>query len=245
MYWWNASKLAADFREGRVDEKERFKYYLATVIAWNIIVQTIFRYGDLSWRAHLLFSLTILIITVVGTVLCYGANKRGDDTDFIPRMICLGWPIGFRLAVIFGGFILVLVFSESLPAKPVAPETLWQAILETLQRRWNTTLGIYGMGFMVVYYSDIYQCLISITQVRGAEDQIQVQEAGWSPGRIAALILAVSGAAVMLAAMSIATLDLGEYNQLVGLISVSAVGIWLLIFVCILVWVQRSFAKHR
>jgi hypothetical protein len=29
MYWWNVSKLAEDLREGRVEEKERFKYYFA------------------------------------------------------------------------------------------------------------------------------------------------------------------------------------------------------------------------
>ncbi len=33
MYWLNVSKLAEDLREGRVDERERFKYYLATFAA--------------------------------------------------------------------------------------------------------------------------------------------------------------------------------------------------------------------
>jgi hypothetical protein len=244
MYWWKASKLAVDFREGRVDEKERFKYYLATIIAWNIVVQTVFRYGEVSWRLHLLFALVILIANVVGIVLCFRANKKGDDTDFISRMICLGWPVGIRLAVIFGAFILVLVFVESLPTKPVAPQNLWSTILETLQRRWNTILGTYGMGVIWLYYSGIYDCLNSIAQERGAENLIQAQKAGWTPGRIAFPVLAGSGAAVMLMAMGIAALDFGEYNQLGGLISISAVALWLLMFVCILVWVQRSFAKH-
>jgi hypothetical protein len=244
MYWWNASKLAADFREGRVDEKERFKYYLATVVAWNILVQTVFRYGVVYWGAHLLCAGLILIINVAGIVLCFRANQRGDNVDFIPRMICLGWPVGIRLAVIFGAFTLVIVFVDSLPAKPAAPETLWSTVLETLQRRCDTTLGIYGTGFMVVYYSDIYECLVSIDQERGAENLISTQKVRWSAGRIASLVLGVSGAVVMLIAMSIAALDLGEYNELGGLLSISAVGIWLMMFVCILVWLQRSFPKH-
>lgn len=36
MYWWNITKLADDLRDDRVDEEERFKYYLAAFIAWNI-----------------------------------------------------------------------------------------------------------------------------------------------------------------------------------------------------------------
>jgi hypothetical protein len=39
MYWLRAGKLAEDFREGRVDEKERLKYYIATFIALNVTVQ--------------------------------------------------------------------------------------------------------------------------------------------------------------------------------------------------------------
>ena len=43
MYWLSVSKLAEDLREGRVDQKEQFKYYLATFILWNIFVQLFFR----------------------------------------------------------------------------------------------------------------------------------------------------------------------------------------------------------
>ncbi len=244
MYWWNASKLAADFREGRVDEKERFKYYLATVITWNVVVQTVFRYGDVSWREHLLYALVMLIITGVGTVLCFRANKRGDDTDFVPRIICLGWPVGIRLSVFFGALILVTVSVESLPAKPVAPQTLWSAILETLQRQWNTMSWLYGTWFVSWYYSDIYRYLVYVAQKREVEGLIQAQKVGWTPGRIAFPVLCSTGVVVMFMAMWIPALDLGEYNRLGGILSISAVGIWLLMFVCILVWLQRSFPKH-
>jgi hypothetical protein len=49
-----------------------------------------------------LISASIFVaITIIGIVLCYRANRRGDNTDFIGRMICLSWPIGIKLGVVF------------------------------------------------------------------------------------------------------------------------------------------------
>ena len=39
MYWWNVSQLAQDFQEGRVEEKERFKYYLAYSIVTAVVYE--------------------------------------------------------------------------------------------------------------------------------------------------------------------------------------------------------------
>jgi hypothetical protein len=41
MYWWNASKPAEDSREGRVDDKERSNYSLATCVVWSIVALTL------------------------------------------------------------------------------------------------------------------------------------------------------------------------------------------------------------
>jgi len=40
------------------------------------------------------------VVTIGGTVLCYRANKRGHNSDFIGRMICLTWPIGIKVTVL-------------------------------------------------------------------------------------------------------------------------------------------------
>jgi hypothetical protein len=109
MYWWNVSKLAEDFREGRVEEKERLKYFLAATIVWGIAAEPLFWY-------HHTFRLAVNAITAVvgrtttilGTVLCYRANKSGDNTDFIGRMICLGWPICIKLLVLFVPIMVIV-----------------------------------------------------------------------------------------------------------------------------------------
>lgn len=48
MYWWKTSKLVEDLREGRVDEKERFKYFMATLVAWNVAAQAFLYSGFFS-----------------------------------------------------------------------------------------------------------------------------------------------------------------------------------------------------
>jgi hypothetical protein len=111
MYWWNVAKLAEDFREGRVEEKERFKYFLATSIVWCIGAQPFFYYGSAFKIADLIYAAVGLTVTISGTVLCYRANRSGDNSDFIGRMICLSWPISIMLAVtILIGTFLFLMF---------------------------------------------------------------------------------------------------------------------------------------
>jgi hypothetical protein len=109
MYWWNVSKLAEDFREGRVEEKERFKYYLATIFAWGIVAEPLFWYGHrFNLVADVVTAVGGLAITIMGTVMCYRANKSGDNIDFIGRMLCLGWPIAIKIVVMFSALTLII-----------------------------------------------------------------------------------------------------------------------------------------
>lgn len=110
MYWWNVAKLAEDLREGRVEEKERFKYFLATSILWALGPQPFLYYGQTFKVMDVISAVVLLAITVIGTILCYRANRSGDDTDFIGRMICLGWPVLIKVAVLG----IVVVFFEAL-----------------------------------------------------------------------------------------------------------------------------------
>jgi hypothetical protein len=113
MYWFSVSKLAEDLHEGRVDEQERLKYYLGTFVAWNLSTQLFLYYGG-PFETERLGSVALSIaVTIVGILSCYGANKCGDNTDFIGRMICLGWHCAFRMAALF-----VAIFSIVFVAGP-------------------------------------------------------------------------------------------------------------------------------
>jgi uncharacterized membrane-anchored protein YitT (DUF2179 family) len=99
MYFWNAEKLAEDFREGRVDERERFKYYFGYMIVLAV-GHLLPRSDVLSYDMEtLIFGVVFLIIAALGILLCYKANSSRDNRDFIARMICLTWPISIRLSV--------------------------------------------------------------------------------------------------------------------------------------------------
>ena len=111
MYWWNVSKLAEDLRERRVEEKERFKYYIAFIVLYGVTLELANYFPVPFNMARLIYSAATLIIIITGTILCHRANRSGDNADFIGRMICLGWPIFVKLLVlsivIFFGFEIV------------------------------------------------------------------------------------------------------------------------------------------
>jgi hypothetical protein len=116
MYWLNTNKLAVDLREGRVDEKEQFKYYLATFIAWNIGLPLFVLYGAPFGVESLLSIGAGFIIAIIGIMLCYRANRSGDNKDFVPRMICLNWILGFGIAVWLSAIPVIFGFLSSLVA---------------------------------------------------------------------------------------------------------------------------------
>ncbi|MBI4963349.1 MAG: hypothetical protein HY913_08730 [Desulfomonile tiedjei] len=113
MYWWNVSQLAEDLREGRVEEKERFKYYLAYIVSGEVILRCWMYFPETFNILTLMCNAASVIIVTTGVMLCYRANRNGDNTDFIGRMICLGWPVGIRLLVlaVIPGLALFPTFS--------------------------------------------------------------------------------------------------------------------------------------
>jgi hypothetical protein len=166
MYWWNVSKLGEDLREGRVDEKERFKYYLASVIAWTLGAQPFLYYGQSFKITDLVSACLALTITIVGTVMCYRVNRSGDNQDFIGRMVCLAWPIGIKLLVLFIAVLLpILIFVDV---------ATWGAGSEVStakgERAEDIATVIWGLTFLLVFYWMLYKYVGLVAQVKTAED---------------------------------------------------------------------------
>jgi hypothetical protein len=163
MYWWNVSKLAEDFREGRVEEKERFKYYLATSILWTLATQPFLYYGSTFRIADLISAAATVTVTIVGIFLCYRANKNGDHTDFIGRMVCLAWPIGIKLAVLFLPVLVVFVVVFGIAVFRTGPDS------DALN---YATVGaiIGGALFTIWFYWLLYKYVTLIAHAKGAEN---------------------------------------------------------------------------
>jgi hypothetical protein len=166
MYWWNASKLAEDLREGRVDEKERFKYFLATFVVWSLIVHGLFFFSSVTFSIEtLLFPAVNLTTIVLGVILCYRVNRSGDNYNFIGRMVCLGWPIGIWFGMFFMIFFLISAYLAD----------------------WNWFSGImwwFGLFYISSYYRAIAgQLAFSANAVRVAS-VLQAKGTEWTSWKV-------------------------------------------------------------
>jgi hypothetical protein len=177
MYWFNSSKLAEDFREGRVDERERFKYYLASLIAWSVVIQVLIFTGAGFNVENLVSAGANLVVIVVGTVLCYRENKRGDDKDFIPRMICLGWPVGVRWTLYLLPVFLFFTCLDALKAFPhifgaegISGTVFVFNLPASLAQVWRDSPGIL---FLLLYFPWIHG---ELTRVAHSQEETATAE---------------------------------------------------------------------
>jgi len=103
MNFFSDRELAQRFMDDEVPSRERFNYFMvATVlpilVTSNFFVsKTLVEIDGWSVAADVVF----LAISVVGTVLCYRTNRRGDDREFIERSICIAFPV-FIQALLLG-----------------------------------------------------------------------------------------------------------------------------------------------
>jgi hypothetical protein len=147
MYWLRAEKLADDFREGRVDEKERLKYYVATFVVWNLI-PVFFVYGGPFQPIGPISVALNLIFTIAGALLCYRVNKGGDNSDLIARMICLGWPAGIRIVIAFlAMWLIMIVASVFIPRLPPDPPPYWSQLAD------GCITGVGTLGYLLSTFS--------------------------------------------------------------------------------------------
>jgi len=208
MYWLNKSALVEDFRERRVDEKERFKYFLATFITGMIIVQLLICGGNAFRIEQLAYAATNLVAIVTGIIICYRANKKGDNTDFIARMICLGWPIGIEIAVAFSALFLLKGVIESLPLAAVDPKSFGLAVTRSVPDAWAWFLGSgwFWIGVIAPYYLHIYWRLSDVNRGRSGETALQENKeqssvAEVEPGDHSGIVMMVMTIAVMFTAI--------------------------------------------
>lgn len=108
---WNDRKLASEFAEGKVSEKEKFAYFLIYQVGILFIADLVpsEQYDPTLWDW---ISASILVfITAGGYFLCFRSNK--DNKEFIARCICLGVPILVKTSALFLTPVFALLFSLS------------------------------------------------------------------------------------------------------------------------------------
>lgn len=95
MYFWKTKALIKDLREGKVSEREKMKYLLATslvyTVAHSIPLEEVYFASYLDG-----ISLAVSVfMAALGILVCYRANKDGQA--FVERFICISWPVTAKL----------------------------------------------------------------------------------------------------------------------------------------------------
>lgn len=157
MYFWKAGALAAELRDRKVSQREKMKYYLGQSVVIGLLVPIA------SWTQQeptplvIVGDLITIPISILGILFCYSANRRGDDTEFLDRIICISWPIAVRLVVILVGFFVVYVLAgyailgerfDAYMEKTTAFDVVLYATVETIYYLWvrSYLLKISGAG---------------------------------------------------------------------------------------------------
>jgi hypothetical protein len=97
-------ELALRFKNNAVPSKERFLYLLiftvlGTAIMSSFVISAIYPKTPNQWDFYT--DIVILVITILGTIICYRTNKAGDDKEFIERYVSIGFPVFIQAFVIF------------------------------------------------------------------------------------------------------------------------------------------------
>ena len=242
MYWWNASKLEVDLREGRVDEKERFRYFLATFVAWSVVVHLSIYSGIPFSIDSLIWAAVNVTVTVISIALCYRVNKSGDNIDFIGRMICLGWPAGVIFVLTYS--VLELVFPFLVFLRALALGTPLSFLSTALPGIWDRWIHFSGILFIVPYYLMICWRIAYVAQAKEAQKAIEIVTTEMSVGESALAFVGLIGIPITVLLAYLRASSLVGSGMLAKFITCLAVGLWVLLFGSIFVWLRRRSMRR-
>lgn len=246
MYWWNYRKLAEDLRENRVDEKERFKYFLATFIGWNMAV-LLWAYSPGPFGLPGFVAVAVcVIIAIIGIASCYRANQRGDNVDFIPRMICLALPVGLQLASVWAMLVLTFGVMESVSAAALGPLSFAYTLPGAAWKSWTDLVaGTAGPIFNMVYFRTIYDLIAFAAKVKDAKNSQYLKQTIWyyenvilgmlSGNVIVSMVLLLAGAWVP---------SFHDHFFAWESFAFWGVMLWTALFVCVLYRHRRRSVEH-
>lgn len=133
MYFWKAHCLAAELKDGRVSQRTQLRYFLAALVIQCLVGRSsILR--SLTSPVAAVVPLVTLVISVAGLIRCFRINSRGDNRDFVPRMLCLGLPTLLRTYALYA-LIAAVVLAVTGVRPPWQPPTTWM--------QWGVWSGLY------------------------------------------------------------------------------------------------------
>ncbi len=114
MQIFNDTKLALRFRSDSVSEREKFFYFLIYTALISILTSTWASSNLLEtinkWDIYA--DILIILSNILGTILIYHTNSKGDNRDFISRSLCLSFPVAVKALLLIILFYLLALLSD-------------------------------------------------------------------------------------------------------------------------------------
>ncbi|MGV7222684.1 MAG: C13 family peptidase [Nitrospinales bacterium] len=156
MYIFRVNKLAEDFIEGRVTEREKFKYLLV----WVVLLPLLYEWSaTLSEELNLgdyILLLSSLFLVTVASILCFKVNSQNDSEQFLERYICLYIPIMIQLIIYCSIGLLIIYF-----ALYFYDHTLIERI-----EKFDKSYIIIGQIISLIFYGWLYSKIQYISNTR-------------------------------------------------------------------------------
>jgi len=151
-------RLADALAANALSEREKFHYLLLWAVAGTLLGAGAGTWD--AWTRSRVASLALLaIITVVGLIICFRANARGDNQAFLERYVCLSALIGLVISTLY----YALYYGMGLLA-------LVGGWIDIEARGWNRdAMGLVAWVLAsVIYYLWLRQLLTRAARVRTA-----------------------------------------------------------------------------
>lgn len=177
-----------------------------------------------------------LTVGIVGIILCYRVNRSGDNKDFIPRMICLGWPAGVQFVTILSALTIVQgLFSAALGFESLTriPYRLWTS--------WGDWFA--SVLFLTGYYWILYGAIAHVAHPDTAKEAPQAPRKSWSGEEVAIAVLGGIGILVVMGPMLAMGLTLGIPEPFNFIFSGVVILILVWLIFTLLRWERRRQAK--
>lgn len=116
MYFINIKQLKADIVNRDFNERDRFIYMFIYIIGYVLVSELTYLFEenlDVVTLNDYVYSVGMVLITIVGTYYLYKANRGGDGEDFTGRYFSITWVMGIRFLLPYLVVLTSLIFLMS------------------------------------------------------------------------------------------------------------------------------------
>jgi hypothetical protein len=146
----NDRELALRFKNGTVPSKERFIYLIIFILISESSLFDRYIFDDNRHDFDIYGDTLMILITIVGTIVCYITNKGGDDKEFVERYVGIGFSVTVRATIFLILFVVVSIVFYVIASTAFFFFRISQNFgfsSETLMDAWGSVMGACAMVY--------------------------------------------------------------------------------------------------